>query len=83
MHWIKLNHEWYIVNQWLQKLSLYSFFFVFYGIYTIIENKPKNIITIPKMLKNIQKSRMGKVLEWNFGNSNLYRKFWYLIVILK
>ena len=44
-------------------VSLFFFFFVFYGIYTIIENKPKNIITIPKMLKNLQRSRMGKVLE--------------------
>ena len=55
-------------------MSLYSIFFVFYGIYTIIEIKPQNIIKIPQMSKNIQKSWMRKVLEWNFGNSNLYKK---------
>ena len=65
-------------------MSLYSIFFVFYGIYTIIEIKPQNIITIPKMSKNIQKNWMEKVLEWNFGNSNWYKNFfWYLTVILK
>ena len=36
----------------ITKNNLFILFFVFYSIYTIIENKPKNII--PKMLKNIQ-----------------------------
>ena len=35
---------------------IFIFIFVFYGIYTIVVIKRQNIITIPKMSKNIQKS---------------------------